>query len=356
MASCVQYLRQQAPKVVLVGYSMGGLIVDTVVEDYSDSVLFAITIGSPHFHLPSFVMPRHLYVDGSSPKVDAAVPRLRIYAGPGDVLVPAISAWSVHTSRKSNLTLEVDLDNIPGVWGTSTHKGLVSCNQLVRQTVPLILDSIDLAYEGGSPDDIYTAMRGRMTSHIPFSLKMFEENGKQVSGRPQEAHNCQELRQPFQVVMSRPGIDICFIHTLKDGDDMDLMQILAHGMHPGVEFNLYGIRNDGYFEMSHNFSPLPALSVKEPKENKYVDACYNDRESHCRPLMTVVYVGDIGKMSFRELTGWKILPGFWRLVLQRCVIMGQNQSNCPFKAKSIRFLEKASWYHSSMKRIEYFDA
>ncbi|KAI8111632.1 hypothetical protein M9435_004132 [Picochlorum sp. BPE23] len=268
VASCVQYLRQQAPKVVLVGYSMGGLIVDTVVEDYSDSVLFAITIGSPHFHLPSFVMPRHLYVDGSSPRVDAAVPRLRMYAGPGDVLVPAISAWSVHTSRKSNLTLEVDLDNIPGVWGTSTHKGLVSCNQLVRQTVPLILDSIDLAYEGGSPDDIYTAMRGRMTSRIPFHLKTFEENGKQVSGRPKEAQNCQELRQPFQVVMSRPGIDICFIHTLKDGDEMDLMQILAHGMHPGVAFNLYGIRNDGYFEMSHNFSPLPALSVKEPKENK----------------------------------------------------------------------------------------
>lgn len=311
---------------------MGGLIVDTVVEDYSDSVLFAITIGSPHFHLPSFVMPYHLYANGSIPKVEAAVPRLRVYAGPGDVLVPAISAWSIHTNRKRDWTLEVDLDNLPGVWGTSTHKGLVSCNQLVRQTVPLILDSIDLAYEGGSANDIYTAMRSRMTSHIPFSLRRFEENGKQVSGRPQGAHDCQELRQSSLVVMNRPGIDVCFIHTLKDGDDTDLMQILAHGMHPGVAFNLYGIRNDGYFEMSRNFSPLPALSVKEPRENKCVDACYNDKEIHCRSEMIVLYAGDIGKMLLRESTGWKILPGFWRLVLQHCVIMGQNQCNCPFKA------------------------
>lgn len=285
VAHCVRYLQQQAPRIVLVGYSMGGLIVDTVVEDFSDSVLFAITIGSPHFHLPSFVMPRHLFVDNSSAKVESAVPRLRVYAGPGDVLVPAISAWSVHTSRKRNLTLEVDMDNIPGVWGTSTHKGLVSCNQLVRQTVPLILDTIDLAYAGASPDEIYTAMRVRMTSHIPFNLKRFE-NEKQMSGRPPGAHDCKELHQPFQVVTGRPSSDVCFIHRLEDAGDTGLMQILAHGMHPGVAFNLYGISNDGYFELSHNFSPLPALSVTEPKENKYVDACC--MESHSYAVLIVL--------------------------------------------------------------------
>ena len=68
-------------------------MVDRILYDgrVNNHILMSITIGSPHFHLPSFLIP-----EKHPPKLAVPtheVPTVHILSGPGDLQVPVSSAW-----------------------------------------------------------------------------------------------------------------------------------------------------------------------------------------------------------------------------------------------------------------------
>jgi len=144
VAACVEYLSTSYDKVVLLGYSMGGLVVDRVLatdKAVSDKVGMAITIGSPHFHLPTLVIPTpEIGRAASSPRPPPRIPTLRVFSGPGDLMVPSISAWSVHARALASNdgedapSFEVDLENVPGVWCVLSQYSSAAARSLHAQT------------------------------------------------------------------------------------------------------------------------------------------------------------------------------------------------------------------------------
>jgi len=199
VAACLKYLSAEDGvtttsstsdfPLLLVGYSMGGLVVEAALEEIlhaanagSDTttskniiqrLALVLTLGSPRHHLPSFLISptrtafsRNSRKSNISSSIDFLPPSVHILAGPGDLMIPGLSSWAsiwkpnskatIGTSasdapiagKKSNSTIplivlpvQVDMDDVPGVWCTASHKGMVSCNQLVRQTVPLLIDA-----------------------------------------------------------------------------------------------------------------------------------------------------------------------------------------------------------------------
>ncbi|KAG7675103.1 hypothetical protein KSW81_002606 [Nannochloris sp. 'desiccata'] len=201
VAACLKYLSAEdvtmtstssSFPLLLVGYSMGGLVVESALEklvDASDArsditnkniiqrLALVLTLGSPRHHLPSFLIPststtfsHRTRTTNSSPSssfssTNFLPPSVHILAGPGDLMIPGLSSWaSIWAANKkatvdtsafatstaagdSNSTapvpllVQVDMDDVPGVWCTASHKGMISCNQLVRQTVPLLIDA-----------------------------------------------------------------------------------------------------------------------------------------------------------------------------------------------------------------------
>lgn len=168
---------------VLVGYSMGGLVVESALAQLAGTqhsadgldlrrVALVLTLGTPRHHLPTFLPPpRSLERDTGGGDGDENVPQppaVHILAGPGDLMIPGLSAWATLRHRRSNDTVpaapaalvQVDMDDVPGVWCTASHKAVVSCNQLVRRTVPLILD----AAGGMEPRKVAAAAATRLTT------------------------------------------------------------------------------------------------------------------------------------------------------------------------------------------------
>lgn len=249
-------------------------MVDQILQDghFNNRVLMSITIGSPHYHFPLFLIPERSH-KGSKKQLDE-VPTVHILSGPGDLQVPATSAWSGYISQRlpNKVTFEVDMDNIPGVWTTSSHKGLVSCNQLVRKIVPLILDTILLdSKKAVSTDDIYHLMKVRLTSNISLDIQ-------NISARRIEANvdaltfdsDCIAVLDNFHVTMLE-SLDektpACFIWKIEPSES-NIYQIAIHGLRPGRDIKILATGVKGSFNLGHLFSPLPALSIVEPTENK----------------------------------------------------------------------------------------
>lgn len=283
VAWCLDHLSSSYDKVVLLGYSMGGIVVDRVLsgmdgeEGIVDSIAMVITIGSPHFHLPTLMVPNlqngrgQMRMSGNSP------PTLRVSSGPGDLLVPSISAWSIHAkggTRRGNI-VEVDSENIPGVWATISHKGLVSCNQLVRRIVPLILDGARLP----SSAEVQRLMTERMTTDV--QLDVMELDGDLPTGLATlPARETCALVDDAVYVVSMEDVGKadsprfpCYIKhvdttTATPPRNDVMLQFAFHGMMPGRDVWL--IAMDGEHEvgsLSHLLSPLPAMAIDEPTDN-----------------------------------------------------------------------------------------
>jgi hypothetical protein len=172
---------------------MGGLVVESALEQLKkfnnnnaakivQRLALVLTLGSPRHHLPSFLTSfssrssrrtiSTSSITNSSSHIDflPPLPTVHILAGPGDLMIPGLSSWAslwynnnevkksgttsdsdaaTTTERKTlaatrnavPLMVQVDMDDVPGVWCTASHKGMISCNQLVRQTVPLLVDA-----------------------------------------------------------------------------------------------------------------------------------------------------------------------------------------------------------------------
>lgn len=198
VTACLKYLSAEhdtttSSPLLLVGYSMGGLVVDAALEelihtpgdssqldttkDIIQRLALVLTLGSPRHHLPSFltsstrtISSRTTNFSSSSfaSSINFLPPSVHILAGPGDLMIPGLSSWASiwKTNKKATLgtfpsatstadakesgntapvvlplPVQVDMDDVPGVWCTASHKGMISCNQLVRQTVPLLIDA-----------------------------------------------------------------------------------------------------------------------------------------------------------------------------------------------------------------------
>ena len=271
---CIEHLLGASSKIILVGYSMGGLVVDRVLQEgrVNSHVLMSITIGSPHFHLPSFLIPeKSLQI--SAIRVHE-VPTVHILSGPGDVQVPASSAWSAYASQNfdSNMTFEVDTDNIPGVWVTSSHKGLVSCNQLVRKIIPLLLDSIIMDSNGlASTMAIYQMMTRTLSSNTSLGIHKFSKEIVTWENRTARS-DCMSV--PDSVYLNtlkardKHGPSCFSLHIGNSPSFGPLFQIAIHGLKPGREISIIGSDGGRYINIDTLLSPLPSLSITEPKENK----------------------------------------------------------------------------------------
>ena len=276
VASCLEHLSSSYDKVVLLGYSLGGLVVDRVLDGSSgspgssvqDRVAMAITIGSPHFHLHTLLFPNRRNKSTTGHRV----PTVRVFSGPGDLLVPSISAWSVHARAVESHDLalpspiEVDLENVPGIWGTASHKGLVSCNQLVRRIVAMILDGVHLV----SPADIQRLIDERMTSDVHVGMTELVEgiHIHDVDGVPAPPRKtCMTLQDSvhsLDLSTAGRGTKPCLIkHLNRDQDDM--VQIALHGLKPGKDVWVIAMDGDRPVgDLSHALSPLPPMAIDEP--------------------------------------------------------------------------------------------
>jgi hypothetical protein len=168
VAACLAYLGKTndttipTSPLLLVGYSMGGLVVESALEQLFSSKIsmeiisrlaLVLTLGAPRHHLPSFLRGSSSSSRNSSSfSMGYAPPSVHILAGPGDLMIPGLSSWkkistSTTTAAAAAATkvaikpVQVDMDDVPGVWCTASHKGMISCNQLVRQTVPMLIDA-----------------------------------------------------------------------------------------------------------------------------------------------------------------------------------------------------------------------
>lgn len=292
VASCLSYLSSSYEKIVILGYSMGGIVVDRVLQDFEnahgqsgvpdqgvgshvlESLAMVITIGSPHFHLPTLLMPKRR---ANTWKIKNEVPVLRVFSGPGDVLVPSISAWSVHARDgplQGNI-VEVDLENVPGVWGTASHKGLVSCNQLVRRIVPLILDGVRLE----SATAVKQLIAARMTSDVRIDAMEISNTILTAPAPIPIQHSCTSIDGAVHVVRTGDigGVEsssaACFVKHLVANSTTShqkelMVQIALHGLTPGREARLIAMNGDDEVgDLSYLLSPLPAMSVEEPTKN-----------------------------------------------------------------------------------------
>lgn len=161
-------------------------LTSSLPNDQIPSLVLIMTLGSPQHHLPRLLpaapitaSPLTVLITDRQHAAPAehtmsTIPRLHILAGPGDMLIPALSSWSdLKRSPRGNvpsLSTSIDMDDIPGVWCTASHKALVSCNQLVRRVVPLLADVTKAALDGASPQHIARMLKWRMTTHAAASL------------------------------------------------------------------------------------------------------------------------------------------------------------------------------------------
>jgi hypothetical protein len=295
VAACLRHLLRSegagpAPRAVLVGHSMGGLVLQAALDqlealdpgfDVARRAALLLTLGAPTHHLPSFVPPhRQAQANTSSyPAWPVAVPALHVLAGPGDVMVPALSAWRQPSPPGigRRRAVHVDLEDVPGAWCTTSHKGLVSCNQLVRRVVPLLLAAAqlaaaatadDVARQRGATEDTLRALRWRMTTHVDRALPATSADAEGAVERCAQPHRAAEAPAPPRIVDTAlhsarlaPGAPrklrwLAAQHGVRQG----ALLLLASGAKPCLHFRVEATTAEGAsVELSHLAAPLPPL-------------------------------------------------------------------------------------------------
>jgi hypothetical protein len=152
------------PPLVVVGHSVGGVVARAALRLLAASgaasappvpIALLVTLGAPNHHLPYLLPPprllRRLHASWAPDAGDAnsaqfnPPPALHLLGGPGDLHVPAASAWRAPGAEEeppeARLWTLADLEDAPGVWASAAHSALVSCNQLARRLAPLLLDA-----------------------------------------------------------------------------------------------------------------------------------------------------------------------------------------------------------------------
>jgi len=250
-----------------------------------EQVVLMVTLGAPQHHLPSFLPPPPSALVPYAPRKKTAappdVPRLRVLAGPGDLMVPGLSSWKRWKGRitktvaneKGNpgssaayptpeLTIQVDMDDIPGVWCTSTHKSIVSCNQLVRQLVPLLADVTRAALDGADPKGLADLARQRMTTRFADASAF----PKTVEKKVEDALNTGVKRG------ARAVLGDAWAHTYRPGPD-DRLTVKRVPLGSTTECMIWtadelGMRSDGTLNLAFiSLQPVEQFTVAGVLEN-----------------------------------------------------------------------------------------
>lgn len=255
-----------------------------------DSIAFGISLGSPHFHFPQFAIRNILkskqYEDViTRPFAESVrnVSSFRIFSGPGDLLVPSLSAWSVHGAQVRQRLLEVDMDDIPGVWATATHKGIVSCNQLVRRVVAFLLDGVDAVERGASDDELFDLGSKWLISKLNLGWHMLnmKENELHLLSQPlrdqenlatEPARGCHQLSgwQTHRGLESNSAI--CYKWNMKEipreSAFMSIFQIVIYGLLPEKDFQLIGSLGSQDFDLTYLLGVIPSITTDESTINR----------------------------------------------------------------------------------------
>eukprot|EP00890_Picochlorum_soloecismus_P006089 jgi/Picsp_1/6481/NSC_03827-R1_gpi inositol-deacylase-like len=264
---------------------MGGILVDQLLAVPGDSIAFGISLGSPHFHFPQFAMRNILKSQQHENEITRRfnkrsrnVSSFRIFSGPGDLLVPSLSAWSVHGTLVRQRLLQVDMDDIPGVWATATHKGIVSCNQLVRRVVAFLLDGVDAVGSGASDDELFDLGNKWLISKLNLGWNTFNTKEKEQNLLSQPLSDQDNLAKEVSTGchqlsgwMTYTGLEsnsaICYKwnanELLKDNALNSIFQILVYGLSPGKDFQLIGSFGSRDFDLTSLLGAIPSITISE---------------------------------------------------------------------------------------------
>jgi hypothetical protein len=260
-----------------------------------DSIAFGISLGSPHFHLPQFAM-RHILtsqqyeneMNDQFNQISRNVSSFRIFSGPGDLLVPSLSAWSVHGTQVRQRLLQVDMDDIPGVWATATHKGIVSCNQLVRGVVAFLLDGVEAVERGASDDELFDLGNRWLISKLNLGWKTFntKEIVQSILSRPlndqdytamELSSGCHKLSGWLNHIALDSNSAICYRwntnEMLGHNGIKPIFQMVVYGLSPQKDFQLIGSFGSQHFDLTSLLGPVPSITTEEATVNRYIFFC-----------------------------------------------------------------------------------
>jgi hypothetical protein len=184
--------------------------------------------------------------------------------------------------NNSTATVEVDMDDLPGVWTTTSHKGIVSCNQLVRQTVPMIADAVAIAGDGDRTSNrkpVLQLAAMSLTTHATCSL-LADAEEVEVAIKDIEAvlpirkargdassttNSCEAMAQRIASQRIVPDFQSVACRTWR-AEDYDLergrLVVYLNGWPPGEDIKIWAtsaLRADGAVEVSALAVDLPDM-------------------------------------------------------------------------------------------------
>ena len=217
------------------------------------SVALLLTLASPPAP-PAFMPPRAFYALLAEPLIPAraaqlaAVPRVSVVAGHADVMLPytGTAAGRLAGELRADAFVAVGMLDVPAVWTSTTHKGIVSCNQLVRQLIPLLVAAVELALRQG-PGPATAAATARLalqqlTGGVAVALRGAAEGGAAPCGphRGARASPTAPRRTPGAAVLFgvRPGESVTLIwNTTQELEAQHAgLLVVAVGLQPCTEW------------------------------------------------------------------------------------------------------------------------
>lgn len=264
VAACMSYLVQgpHSPVLMVVGFSMGGVAVEQALLEFRGEIgpSMVITLGSPRQYWSSFLSSRQLVhgEEGTRRQTTTVPTMINIVSGSGDGLVSRLSAWTTTSPSSRNffsdanqsLSLDIDMEDIPGVWTTCSHSDIVSCNQLVRTIVPMLVDNVVQKTEG---DNMKLYRRWLTSSALETELDALDTavfanlDAVTFHDKHHWTQHCQTLVPEDMVLTQQGSEDVCFEWS-GDFDDYDHIVVAAFAGSEAV--HLYANRSDASRESS----------------------------------------------------------------------------------------------------------
>lgn len=206
------------------------------------------------------------------------------------MLVPSLSAWSVHGTQVRQRLLQVDMDDIPGVWATATHKGIVSCNQLVRRVVAFLLDGVEAVERGASDDELFALGNMWLISKLNLGWNTFntEEEALKILSQPlsdqdyiamELSSGCHQLSGWLNHKALESNSAICYKWNTNDIPGHNglnsIFQMVVYGLSPQKDFQLIGSFSSQHFDLTSLLGPVPSITTEEATVNRYIFICFH---------------------------------------------------------------------------------
>lgn len=125
--------------VILIGHSMGGLLVRKLAQFNSTPINIVITLSSPHRRSP-VILDLHMdqFYNSLDHPINPNITFINLSGGYKDWLVP-----TTLTDLRDNTSLYTLTTNIPRSWAMADHKSILWCKQTVVTLTRALFDCVD---------------------------------------------------------------------------------------------------------------------------------------------------------------------------------------------------------------------